>query len=32
MEKKCEHCGHVHKNEDGTCACGCQEIHMPQGE
>jgi len=23
-EMKCEACGHVHTNEDGTCSCGCQ--------
>ena len=24
-ENKCEVCGHVHKNADGTCSCGCAE-------
>ncbi len=23
-EKKCEACGHVHKEEDGGCSCGCR--------
>lgn len=23
-ETKCEACGHVHKEADGSCSCGCK--------
>lgn len=23
-KKECSSCGHVHKEEDGTCKCGCE--------
>lgn len=24
-EKKCNACGHEHKNTDGSCSCGCEK-------
>ncbi len=25
---QCRHCGHVHKEPDGSCACGCSLLEL----